>query len=274
MTKKELNIRTDVFIDTTTNSVVSDNEVDSLDALASMCELVIKTGKDVPYSLCNLVEAVYGFEKKTSSIGEFFDGVGEDITDTNIYGTAKFPRVGDLILVNHIDIGRFYMLVNTADEVNDLIKGWVSFENGNGTHMYSHYVLRGTVSYSHKIELFIHLPSITLNEDSDEEFLVPPFNDMPTVAEPGSEYVIMSPKTYNTIRNANSSGLYGEIKLANAIISRFVPDGEILRLSKEKVKDLVQEIDNRENYLSITPIEEDAKIEGTVIDIDNLFSKD
>ena len=99
-------------------------------------------------------------------------------------------------------------------------------------------------------------------------------DDTPTVAEPGSEYVIMSPKTYNTIRNANSSGLYGEIKLANAIISRFVPDGEILRLSKEKVKDLVQEIDNRESYLSITPIEEDAKIEGAVIDIDNLFSKD
>ena len=84
----------------------------------------------------------------------------------------------------------------------------------------------------------------------------------------------MSPKTYNTIRNANSSWLHGEISLASAIISRFVPDGEILRLSKEKVKDLVQEIDNREKYLSITPIEKDAKIEGTVIDIDNLFSKD
>ena len=96
-------------------------------------------------------------------------------------------------------------------------------------------------------------PTITLNE----EFLVQPFDDTPTVAEPCSEYVIMSPKTYNTIRNANSSGLYGEIKLANAIISRFVTDGEILRLSNEKVKDFVQEIDNRESYLSITPIEED-----------------
>ena len=274
MTKKELNIRTDVFIDTTTNSVTSDSVVDSLDALASMCEQVIKTGKDVPYSLCNLVETVYGFEKGTNSIDDFVDRVGEGITDTNIYGTAKFPRVGDLILVNNINIGRFYMLVNTADEVNDLIKGWASFENGDDTHMYSHYTLRGTVSFSHKIELFIHLPSITINEGFDEEFLVPPFDDTPTVAEPGSEYVIMSPKTYNTIRNANSSGLYGEIKLANAIISRFVPDGEILRLSKEKVKDLVQEIDNRENYLSVTPVDKDAKIEGTVVDLDNLFSKD
>ena len=274
MTKKELNIRTDVFIDTTTNSVTSDSAVDSLDALASMCEQIIKTGKDVSYSLCNLVEIVYGFEKRTSSIGEFFDGVGEDITDTNILGTAKFPRVGDLILVNNINIGRFYMLVNTADEVNDSITGWVSFENGDDTHMYNHYKLRGTISYSHRIELFIHLPSITLNDDSDEEFLIPPFNDTPTVAEPGSEYVIMSPKTYNTIRNANSSGLHGEIKLANAIISRFVPDGEILRLSKEKVKDLVQEIDNRENYLSVTPVDKDAKIEGTVVDLDSLFSKD
>ena len=274
MTKKELNIRTDVFIDTNTNRIVSDSEVDSLDALASMCEQVIKTGKDVPYSLCNLVEAVYGFEKGTNNIDDFVDRVGEGITDTNIYGTAKFPRVGDLILVNNINIGRFYMLVNSADEVNDSIEGWASFENGDETHMYSHYALRGTVSYSHKIELFIHLPSITLNEGFDEEFLVPPFNDMPTVAEPGSEYVIMSPKTYNTIRNANSSGLHGEIKLANAIISRFVPDGEILRLSKEKVKDLVQEIDNRENYLSVTPVDKDAKIEGTVVDLDNLFSKD
>jgi hypothetical protein len=184
------------------------------------------------------------------------------------------PRHYLLILVNNINIGRFYMLVNSADEVNDSIEGWASFENGDETHMYSHYKLRGTISFSHRIELFIHLPSITLNEDSDEEFLIPPFNDTPTVAEPGSEYVIMSPKTYNTIRNANSSGLHGEIKLANAIISRFVPDGEILRLSKEKVKDLVQEIDNRENYLSVTPVDKDAKIEGTVVDLDNLFSKD